>query len=249
VTILDDPNTALVVTARAQVNGGLTIYPLINALEGLGTSGFVSTFPGSPMFDGPQGPMGAASFADPNLSADATKYIATVDWGDGTAPTTVTPQVARDGSSNFVVIPAPHVLAAEGKYTLTITVRLTATGEVYSSASEAYILADAPLSGNTGPIELNQAGSYSGGFLNFTTPGDSASDFTATINWGDGTTTAGVVTMLTGAGGSPYFQVSGTHQFSNPQAFETWNGSATVVDIGGATLTLPLEILYDPTDF
>jgi Bacterial Ig-like domain len=59
-----------------------------------------------------------------------------------------------------------------------------------------------------------------------------ASDFTATINWGDGSpTTAGVTTL--GANGT--YDVTGTHTYTNPGLFPT----SLTVNFNGATVTIP----------
>ena len=54
------------------------------------------------------------------------------------------------------------------------------------------------------------------------------SDFTATIDWGDGTTSAGTVT---GAGGNAPYTVSGSHTYSStgPVTITT-----TITDVGGS---------------
>ncbi|HEX9161048.1 MAG TPA: putative Ig domain-containing protein [Thermoanaerobaculia bacterium] len=55
-----------------------------------------------------------------------------------------------------------------------------------------------------------------------------ASDFTATINWGDGATSAG--TIISTGGGN--FSVSGTHTFASAGPF---NVTVVVNDVGGST--------------
>src|SRR5262249_47754926 len=54
------------------------------------------------------------------------------------------------------------------------------------------------------------------GFTNIGYPNNPASDFTATIDWGDGTTTAGTVT----AGSGGILNVSGSHLYLTSAAFD-----------------------------
>ena len=74
---------------------------------------------------------------------------------------------------------------------------------------------------------------FSGTVATFTeaVPDTVASDYTATIDWGDGTaTTAGTVTAASGGG----FAVSGSHTYANGGAYTT---SVTITDVQGATAT------------
>src|SRR5438552_561630 len=59
--------------------------------------------------------------------------------------------------------------------------------------------------------------------------GATTSDFTATINWGDNTTTAGAI----GAGTSN-FTVSGTHTYAEAGTFTI---TVVISDVGGSTAT------------
>ena len=59
-----------------------------------------------------------------------------------------------------------------------------------------------------------------------------ASNFSATINWGDGSTTAaGVITQ----GADETYDVTGTHNYKNPGLFPT----SLTVNFNGATVTIP----------
>src|SRR5262245_34835433 len=69
---------------------------------------------------------------------------------------------------------------------------------------------------------------FSGVVASFTDadPGGTAADYTATIAWGDGQTSAGTVA----ANGSGGFNVSGSHTFAEEGAYDV---AVTVADAGG----------------
>ena len=73
-----------------------------------------------------------------------------------------------------------------------------------------------PISASGGNAFAGQTGQAVGGTVaTFSADStDSASDFAATINWGDGTTSPGTIT-----GANPSFVVSGTHGYSTPGTY------------------------------
>src|SRR5262249_8440059 len=66
--------------------------------------------------------------------------------------------------------------------------------------------------GAGGDISTTEGATFSGTVATFQDPGspDTPSDFTATIDWGDGTITPGTVT-----GGGGFFTVTGTHTYTD----------------------------------
>jgi hypothetical protein len=75
------------------------------------------------------------------------------------------------------------------------------------------------------------------GFTDAASPSGTLSDFTATIDWGDGTAvSAGTVT---GADGGPY-TVSGTHTYGTTGTFTI---TTTINDVGGSTATTSCNTL------
>src|SRR6185312_14890447 len=76
---------------------------------------------------------------------------------------------------------------------------------------------------------------FSGALATFTdqNPNGKASDFTATVDWGDGSsTTIGTITASTPDGGGPtLFTVSGSHTYAAPGSYKI---SVVVTDVGGA---------------
>jgi len=156
-------------------------------------------------FNGP-----VASFTDSDSSqSSVANFSATIAWGDGTTSAGTITSGATFG------VTGTHTYADEGNFTVTITVTDSAnqTGSATGSATvgETDALSGTPLTINT-----TQFVAFSGAVANFsdTNTGNPASDFVATINWGDGNTTAGTVS---GSGGA--FVVSGSHTYVSGGTF------------------------------
>ena len=88
---------------------------------------------------------------------------------------------------------------------------LTATIGGTATVTEGDVLTASPVT-----ITAAEGTAFTGAVATFsdTLTSSPASDFTATINWGDGTTTAGTV-----AGGSGSFTVSGSHTYGDDGSF------------------------------
>jgi hypothetical protein len=121
--------------------------------------------------------------------------------------------------------------ADEGTFSATIT----ATDAGGCSASIAYTInvADAALTGTPATILFTPAMTFSGpvATLHDANTAAPAGDFTATIDWGDGTTTAGAIT----ANGGGNFTVSGTHVYSTNGPFTV---TVVIHDAGGSAVTV-----------
>jgi hypothetical protein len=147
-----------------------------------------------------------ATFSDGNLSDQANSFTATIQWGDGT--TTTGTVVGTNGS---FTVEGGHAYSDEGSEPLSVTlVRTSDNTSGTASGNVAVAEADA-LTPHAVSIAAMQNQSFSGTVATFS-DGDTlnvAGDFTATINWGDGTTSVGTVI---GSNGS--FTVSGTHSFA-----------------------------------
>jgi len=146
---------------------------------------------------------------------DAGPFATSINWGDGTANTSGT--VTSQGGGSFEVSAAgvPHTYADDGTYTVTVgildiadvtSVSNTTTGKVGESVLTASSV-------NFSKPEGNSASVLTG---TFTDPGSTnpSSDYTASIDWGDGTTTAGDV-----SGSSGSYAVSGTHTYPDEGSF------------------------------
>jgi hypothetical protein len=145
----------------------------------------------------------------------------TIDWGDGT---TSAATISCQGL--IATLSGTHTYADFGAYTVA-----TSTSDGLSGTSTATI-ADAPLTASPGTGLTATAGApFTGVVARFTdsNPFGKAADFTTSIDWGDGTTSAGTVTF-----GSGHFSVHGAHTYST-----AGNKTVTVdiADAGGATAT------------
>jgi hypothetical protein len=154
-----------------------------------------------------------ASFTDGTLTDTAANFTATIDWGDGT---TTTGTVVGSGG-NFTV-EGGHTYADDGFPTATVTVTRT-TDNAQLVLQGAVSVADADnLVGFGQPTIVanpNQAltnvtvATFTDSYL-----GNGAGDFTVNIDWGDGTTTAGTLSLS----GSTY-TVTGSHTYATAGQF------------------------------
>jgi hypothetical protein len=173
------------------------IQPTLSATEGQSFSGRV------------------ANFVNPN-AANTTPgdFTATIDWGDGTTTAGV---VGNPAATNIYTVDGSHTYADEGSFTVTVVLSDDAPGTATATASNPITVADADsLSGTAAPIQTVEGTPVGGVIANFTDTdaGNTAADFTATIAWGDGTTTAGTV-----SGGGGAFAVSGSHTYTASGSF------------------------------
>ena len=166
-----------------------------------------------------------ASFTDSDSSqTSAANFTATIAWGDGTSSAGTITSGATFG------VAGTHTYADEGSFTVTITVTDSAnqTGSATGTANvgEADALSGTPLTINATEFAL-----FSGAVANFsdTYTGNPPSDFVATIDWGDGNTTAGTV-----SGGAGAFVVSGSHTYFSAGTFPV---SVTLTDDAPGTAT------------
>ena len=148
-----------------------------------------------------------ATFTDSNLSDLASGLTATIDWGDGT-----TSAGTISGSSGSFAVSGGHTYADEGSEAVSVTVTrtvdhtsTTATGTVTVGENDALTPHALTVTANSGQAFTGTVASFTDTDT-FTTAGD----LTATIDWGDGTTSAGIVSGSAGA-----FAVSGTHTYAS----------------------------------
>ncbi|HEV3071725.1 MAG TPA: choice-of-anchor Q domain-containing protein [Solirubrobacteraceae bacterium] len=144
----------------------------------------------------------------------------TIEWGDGqTSEGKVNEAGGIDGS---------HTYAEEGTYRGTVTYH-SREGTPHRVAFFANV-ADAPLTAAGVPVSATAGTQLSATVATFTDadPAGTASDYTATINWGDGSASAGAVATAPGGG----FAVTGAHTYA---AAGTYATSIAIDDTGGAS--------------
>jgi hypothetical protein len=154
-----------------------------------------------------------ATFEDDNAAATPADFTATIDWGDA-SPTTAGMIFAS--SAAFTVV-GQHTYADEGSFTVTVTISDVSPGTGTATATDTATVAESDsLSGTPVSFAALAGTSFTTTVGNFTdtftanVPGD----FTATIDWGDATTSAGTVT-----GGGGAYSVSGTHTYAGSGTF------------------------------
>jgi Bacterial Ig-like domain len=172
------------------------------------------------------------TLTDTSFSTNSTNYSVEISWGDGTSSTgSATFSGTSAGGSQFA-INGTHVYADEGTENASILVTDNATSppETASGPFTATVNdADTTLTGRTGSSFGRLEGQplfngVDGVVASFDNPnsGTPATDFIATIDWGDGTTTPGTVvprpaSTITGLPAG--FDVRGQHIYteeSNP---------------------------------
>ncbi len=214
------------VTDKAVVAGpALTIHPV----EGIDT-----------------GTIRLATFTDPNPLATASDLSAVLTtWGDSTptSPVPVTLNLIGSGPSGAVFeVLGSHTYAEENTpagvtYSITVTTSGTApTGAKTTTLTGTAVVVDAPLTSAGGSVTGTEGittPSQTVATFADQNPGATGTDFTATINWGDGSTSAGTVTQVSGSSANGVsFSVAGSHQYTEEGTFAT---TITIVDDGGAT--------------
>jgi hypothetical protein len=174
-----------------------------------------------------------ATFTETNLQLGTGDYSAMIDWGDGT-PTTAGTIVATTTPGKFLVT-GSHIYAEEAG-AKSLPMKVTIIHDTLAAAviqSQADVL-DSPLVGGTIVSFRPVAGTtYTGGVARFTDrdAGALASDYTATITWGDGHMSAGTFTLISGT----TFRVSGSNLYASPG---TYTVTVMVQDAGGAMTTI-----------
>jgi hypothetical protein len=170
-----------------------------------------------------------ANFSDANPDASAADYVATVNWGDGSSTAgTVTKQ-----SPGAFSVSASHTYAEEGSYPTAVTIN--DKGGASITVGGTATIADAALTaGSAVTITATSGTAFSGSVGTFTDADTAApaGDFSGTITWGDGSTSAATITATSTAG---QFGVTGSHTYA---AAGTFTISVAIRDVGGSTATL-----------
>ena len=180
-----------------------------------------------------------ATFSDTNPLAAAADFTSSVDWGDGTQ-SAGTVQAVPGG---FQIL-GSHTYPRVGTVPVGVTIHHldkngAPTGATATAPSQARV-ADAALTGAPSPITAVVGVPFAGSVASFSDPNPFAMvrDFTATIAWGDGTTTAGAIQAApTG------FLITGSHTFASSGQIPI---SVHVVDVQGSTATIAARAFVTP---
>ena len=214
--------TATITDAPGQSATGA---PALSGVEGSSISGLV------------------ANFIDPNNAyGDPSQFTATVNWGDGTPTTTGT---INQLSYVKYTVSGSHAYAEKGTYTATVSIG--DDGGTPVTATTTVTVTDAPITVTGTTLSGVEASPLTGVVANISDPNTlgTAADFTATINWGDGTALdhSGTVT-----GSAGHYAVNGTHTYATAVPSGSYTITVVVNDVGGSTGTASstANIAYAP---
>lgn len=204
------------ITAKATVNDPAisATGKSINATEGALFSGVV------------------ASFTDPDPAATAAEYSATIDWGDGTPLSSGTISGPTGGPFN---VSGSHTYLEEGSYTITVMITDVDNASNTATAESQATVADAPLTGSC--TDSTSLMVFNGVVQTFSDadPNGTVTDYSATINWGDASSSPGTI-----APSGSQFTVSGTHVYA---ATGSYTITTTTSDVGGSQTTTACKVL------
>ena len=166
-------------------------------------------------FSGP-----VASFDSPGSGP----FMVSIDWGDGSAPSSGTVTLGKTDLAG-----GTHTYTHEGSYSVVVTV----TDESDKSSSQITAtasVADAPIGVTASSLSLFAGRSFSGPVARITDPDTSASAsaYSASIDWGDGTRSAGTV-VANSTGG---FDVRGDHTYASAGSY---SAVVSIQDSGGSS--------------
>jgi SdrD B-like domain/Bacterial Ig-like domain (group 3)/Domain of unknown function DUF11 len=184
-----------------------------------------------------------ATFTDPaGPESDDNAYVATVEWADGTSSVATLANggiVLGDDGTTFSVRLA-HQYARDGTFTITTT--LDHEGVLSPPVTTTATVANSDLLAATGAAPLTST--YGEGLTGVmlatftdTYTGAPASDFLATIDWGDGQNSTGTV-----SGGNGSFTVIGSHNYAYAG---TYLIGVAIAEDGGATATASTTATID----
>ena len=178
-----------------------------------------------------------AMFGPPDVSPRPDRYDATIRWGDGQVSAG---EIGFDPTRGVYTVDGMNTYQAEGVYAVRITIQ--AGGALAATADTVAAVTDAPLTVTGSSFTPVKGESYVGEVARFVDEAQSskASDFTATIAWGDGTSSPGAV-VADGGGG---YQVVGVHTYLGSNRF---NVSVTVDDRGGSRSESLVVVRVVPT--
>ncbi|HUB25249.1 MAG TPA: hypothetical protein VL992_07445 [Tepidisphaeraceae bacterium] len=157
----------------------------------------------SAMIDVPLTNVQLATFSDSVGVEPVGAYTATINWGDGTSDTSGAVSIV----SNSIVVSGSHTYAAGGTFTPSVTLSDASS----SAVANPTITLALPISASAIPIIITEGQPFSGNVATVTDIDSSlaASQLSATITWGDGGVSSGVIT-----GGDGAFTVSGSYSYA-----------------------------------
>jgi uncharacterized repeat protein (TIGR01451 family) len=216
------------VTIHHALAGDVTVTGSVNVSDPavVATGGFSATFTeGSPSASVP-----IATFADPAGAESLADYSATIDWGGGSTSA----GVISLANGRFTVS-GSHNYLEQGTSDFTVTIHHDTATDV--AVTDRAVIMDAPLSLAAKLFKPVEGAAFSGPVATLVDANSNATidDFSATIQWGDGTSSVG--TVMPNANGG--FDVAGGHTYAQAG---TQQVTVSVNDTGGASRTLTSQV-------
>ncbi|OYV87380.1 MAG: hypothetical protein B7Z73_10205 [Planctomycetia bacterium 21-64-5] len=153
-----------------------------------------------------------ATFTTTYAGSPAGGFTAVIDWGDGTASTVSGASITE--TSGTLTVAGSHLYADElAAAPVSVTLTDDAPGSAAATATGTATVseADTLAAVSAATIGATEGSSFTGTVATFSTTyaANAPSDFTATIDWGDGMSSAGSVT-----GSGATLTVSGSHLYA-----------------------------------
>ena len=174
-----------------------------------------------------------ATFTDANPGNHTGDFTATINWGDN---------IASAGTLSFsngtYTVNGSHIYADEGSHP--VGVIINDVGGQQSSASSQATITDAALAAAGQNVSTVEGALFNGTVATFTdvNPGSHIGDFTATINWGDNSSSGGFISFSNGT-----YSVNGSHVYADEGSHQV---SVSINDIGSSHATaLSLATISD----
>ncbi len=157
-----------------------------------------------------------AQFSAGDWTAQASDFAATIDWGDGSSSTGTV-----SGSYGFFAVQGSHAYAVDSidapSSAYQVTVVVSKAGQTVLSATQGVVVVRPQVALQVANVVENADGTVSNQVVaRFEGPdvSDPTSEFVASVNWGDGTTSAGTV-----SGSNGLFVVVSGHSYASPGAY------------------------------
>jgi hypothetical protein len=173
-----------------------------------------------------------ATFVDPGSDGTTADYSATVTWDDGNGQSHSSTGLVQLLPDNTFAVYADNLVPYAEEGTYGATVLISDQGGSQATVTSQVLVSDAALTATGASFSATEGSSFAGLVATFSDadPSASLSDYTATIDWGDGQTSTGSLAQGTTGG----FLVSGSHIYA-----EEWNYkvSLQIADAGGSSIT------------